>query len=71
MSITSDIRQWLKTASNNRDNALIAGMEHQVAKLPPNDPRTMAINALIAKKREKLDRALIAEEEAEDGSDND
>lgn len=70
MSRISDIKQWLKTVSNNRSMAMIAGMEHQVEKLPPDDPRTMMINELIVKKRAKLDRELIAEEEGEDESDS-
>jgi len=70
MSRISDIKQWLKIASNNRSMAMIAGMERQVSKLPPDDPRTMMINELIVKKRAKLDRELIAEEEGEDESDN-
>lgn len=70
MSRISDIKQWLKVVSNNRNIALVAGMERQVSKLPPDDPRTMMINNMIAKKRAKLDRALIAEQEDEDGSDN-
>jgi hypothetical protein len=68
MGKLEDIKQWLKVVSNNRNIALVAGMERQVSKLPPDDPRTMVINAIIAKKREKLDRALIAEQEAKDGS---
>lgn len=70
MSRISDIKQWLKIASNNRSMAMIAGMERQVSKLPPDDPRTMMINELIAKKRAKLDRELIAKEEGEDESDS-
>lgn len=70
MSRISDIKQWLKIASNNRSMAMIAGMERQVSKLPPDDPRTMMINELIVKKRAKLDRELIAKEEGEDESDS-